>query len=113
MQNKFIEELKQRETLNKKNIEQIEKDLIDCAQNMIRSKVEEYNNNVNQSPKTNQKLTNFTSKIQDIHPMKEGKNGISQEDEILLKKTFNYYLFKNNYYYSHFHYYSLKKNFWR
>ena len=46
LKNKFIEELKQRETLNKKNIEQIEKDLIDCAQNMIRSKVEKYNNDV-------------------------------------------------------------------
>ena len=59
-------------------------------------KNQEYNTNANQSPKTNQKLTNFTSKIQDIHPMKEGKNGISQEDEILLKKTFkDHFLFKN------------------
>ena len=63
---------------------------------MNKEKNQEYNNNVNQSPKTNQKLTNFTSKIQDIHPMKDGKNGISQEDEILLKKTFkDHFLFKN------------------
>jgi CRP-like cAMP-binding protein len=59
-------------------------------------KIQEYNNNVNLSPKTNQKLTNFTSKIQEIHPMKEKKNGISQEDEIMLKKTFkDHFLFKN------------------
>ena len=55
----------------------------------------EKNNNISQTIKTNkdQKLTNFTSKIQDIQKIKEG---ISKEDEEMLKKTFKeHFLFKN------------------
>ena len=61
-----------------------------------KTKNKESNNNIlNQSPKE-QKLTNFTSKIQDIHQIKEGKNGILPEDEEMLKKTFkDHFLFKN------------------
>ena len=47
LKNKFIEELKKRETLNKKNLEKIHQDLTDCSQNMIKLKVEEYNNKIN------------------------------------------------------------------
>lgn len=94
-----IENNSQKEIHNDKQID----NNIDQNKNMLimnkeknHEKNQEYNTNANQSPKTNQKLTNFTSKIQDIHPMKEGKNGISQEDEILLKKTFkDHFLFKN------------------
>ena len=55
----------------------------------------EKNNNISQTIKTNkdQKLTNFTSKIQDIQKIKEG---ISKDDEEMLKKTFKeHFLFKN------------------
>jgi cGMP-dependent protein kinase len=56
---------------------------------------EKSNNIVNQTPKTNnnQKLTNFTSKIQGIHEIKEG---ISPEDEKMLKKTFKAHFLFNN-----------------
>ena len=50
---------------------------------------------LSQTIKTNkdQKLTNFTSKIQDLQNIKEG---ISKEDEKMLKKTFkDHFLFKN------------------
>ena len=50
---------------------------------------------LSQTIKTNkdQKLTNFTSKIQDLQNIKEG---ISKEDEKMLKKTFKeHFLFKN------------------
>ena len=54
------------------------------------------NNLLNQTVKTNnkdQKLTNFTSKIQDIQNIKEG---ITSEDKEFLKKTFKeHFLFKN------------------
>ena len=53
------------------------------------------NNLVNQTPKTNkeQKLTNFTCKIKDIQTIKEG---LTQEDKEMLKKTFKeHFLFKN------------------
>ena len=63
--------------------------------NKANNNSEKNNNLFNQSPKTNkdQKLTNFTSKIQDIRPKKED---ISIEDEKMLKKTFKeHFLFKN------------------
>ena len=82
LKNKFIEELKQRETLNKKNIEQIEKDLIDCAQNMIRSKVEEYNNNVKNdlNSKIEQSKLNLNKGIEEIKSVLNDIN--TNKDEI-------------------------------
>ena len=53
-------------------------------------------NILNQSLKTNKgpKLTNFSSKTQDIHLINE--NGISIEDKVMLKRTFKeHFLFKN------------------
>ena len=43
LKNKFVEELKQRENLNKTNLEQIQEELTECAKSMIKSKVEESN----------------------------------------------------------------------
>ena len=65
------------------------------AINKVNNNSEINKNLFNQTPKTykEQKLTNFTSKIQEIHPIKEG---ISDEDEKMLKKTFkDHFLFKN------------------
>ena len=61
--------------------------------------ISENNNNLllSQTIKTNkeQKLTNFTSKIHDIDNIKE-EEGISKDDEVMLKKTFkDHFLFKN------------------
>ena len=82
LKNKFIEELKQRETLNKKNIEQIEKDLIDCAQNMIRSKVEKYNNDVKNdlNSKIEQSKVNLNKGIKEIESVLKDIN--TNKDEI-------------------------------
>ena len=82
LKNKFIEELKQRETLNKKNIEQIEKDLIDCAQNMIRSKVEKYNNDVKNdlNSKIEQSKLNLNKGIEEIKSVLNDIN--TNKDEI-------------------------------
>jgi len=46
LKTKFINELKQREALNKNNIEEITKNLTEYAQNTIKTKVEGYNNNI-------------------------------------------------------------------
>ena len=60
------------------------------------SEINNNNNALNQTVKTNnkdQKLTNFTSKIQDIQKIKDG---ITSEDKEMLKRTFKeHFLFKN------------------
>ena len=52
LKNNFINELEQRENLNKTNIENITKNLTESAQNIIAQKVEEYNNNISEVLKT-------------------------------------------------------------
>lgn len=46
LKNDFINELKERETLNKTNIENITKNLTESAQNIIEQKVKDYNTNI-------------------------------------------------------------------
>lgn len=72
LKNKFIEELKQRENLNKKNLEQIHQELTECAQNMIKSKVEENNNTIK---------NNIDSKIEKSKV--ELNNGINEINKVL------------------------------
>lgn len=70
LKNKFINELKQRETLNKNNIEQITKSLSEYAQSVVKSKVEGYNNNIQNA---------LNSKIEQSQiSLKSGINDISQ-----------------------------------
>ena len=52
LKNNFINELQQRENINKTNIENITKNLTESAQNIIAQKVEEYNNNISEVLKT-------------------------------------------------------------
>ena len=99
--NFFDENVQNEEKLNNKDINEENKIQNNNEPKPIllsvnKTKNKESNNNIlNQSPKE-QKLTNFTSKIQDIHQIKEGKNGILPEDEEMLKKTFkDHFLFKN------------------
>jgi DNA repair exonuclease SbcCD ATPase subunit len=69
LKTKFINELKQREALNKNNIEEITKNLTEYAQNAIKSKVEGYNNNIQNvlNTKIEASKTKLTQDNQDIN----------------------------------------------
>ena len=69
LKNKFINELKQREALNKNNIEEITKNLTEYAQNTIKTKVEGYNNNIQNvlNTKIEASKTKLTQDNQDIN----------------------------------------------
>ena len=87
LKNKFIEELKQRETLNQKNIEQITKNLTECAQGMIKSKVEDYNNKIKNdlNTKIEESKVNLNKGISEINnvlkTINENKEGIKKQIE--------------------------------
>ena len=81
MKNKFINELKQRETLNKNNIEQITKSLSEYAQSVVKSKVEGYNNNIQNAlnSKIEQSQISLKSGINDISQALNDINNIKEE----------------------------------
>ena len=68
LKNKFVEELKLRENLNKENLEQIHKELTECAKSTIKSKVEE--SNIKIKEELNSKIeinkTNLNKGIEEI-----------------------------------------------
>lgn len=84
LKNKFVNELKQRETLNQKNIEQITQNLTECAQSMIKSKVEDYNNKIKNdlNTKIEDSKANLNKGIDDINNVlkniNENKDGIKK-----------------------------------
>ena len=68
LKNKFVEELKLRENLNKENLEQIQKELNECAKSMIKSKVEESNIKIKEelNSKIETNKTNLNKGIDEI-----------------------------------------------
>ena len=97
LKNKFIEELKQRETLNKKNLEKIHQNLTECAQDIIKSKVEGYNNKINtdlnnkvESSKVelNKGINELKSILDDINKNKEEIKKQIGESNINFSKIF-------------------------
>jgi len=68
LKNKFVEELKQRENLNKTNLEQIQEELTECAKSMIKSKVEESNIKIKEelNSKIEKNKTNLNNGIEEI-----------------------------------------------
>ena len=88
LKNNFINELEQRENLNKTNIENITKNLTESAQNIIAQKVEEYNNNISEVLKTkiekstidlNNKKDEFTKNVEELtKTQSEIKNTVEQ-----------------------------------
>ena len=68
LKNKFVEELKKRENLNKKNLEQIQEELTECAKSMIKSKVEESNIKIKEelNSKIEKNKTNLNKGIEEI-----------------------------------------------
>ena len=88
LKNNFINELEQRENLNKTNIENITKNLTESAQNIIAQKVEEYNNNISEVLKTkiekstidlNNKKDEFTKNVEELTKTQiEIKNTVEQ-----------------------------------
>jgi len=85
LKNKFVEELKQRENLNKTNLEQIQEELTECAKSMIKSKVEESNIKIKEelNSKIETNKTNLNKGIDDINSIlktiDENKNEISKQ----------------------------------
>ena len=85
----------QKEVIENKKIEinNESKKIITLSINKGNSTERNNKNILSQTINKDQKLTNFTSKIQDIQQIKDG---ISKEDEEMLKKTFKeHFLFKN------------------
>ena len=88
LKNNFINELQQRENLNKTNIENITKNLTESAQNIIAQKVEEYNNNISEVLKSkieesttnlNNKKDEFTKNVEELtKTQSEIKNTVEQ-----------------------------------
>ena len=88
LKNNFINELQQRENLNKTNIENITKNLTESAQNIIAQKVEEYNNNISEVLKSkiedstidlNNKKDEFTKNLEELtKTQSEIKNTVEQ-----------------------------------
>ena len=68
LKKKFVEELKQRENLNKTNLEQIQEELTECAKSMIKSKVEESNIKIKEelNSKIEKNKTNLNNGIEEI-----------------------------------------------
>jgi len=68
LKNKFVEELKKRENLNKTNLEQIQEELTECAKSMIKSKVEESNIKIKEelNSKIEKNKTNLNNGIEEI-----------------------------------------------
>ena len=68
LKNKFVEELKKRENLNKQNLEQIQEELTECAKSMIKSKVEESNIKIKEelNSKIEKNKTNLNNGIEEI-----------------------------------------------
>ena len=68
LKNKFVEELKKRENLNKENLEQIQEELTECAKSMIKSKVEESNIKIKEelNSKIEKNKTNLNNGIDEI-----------------------------------------------
>ena len=85
LKNKFVEELKKRENLNKQNLEQIQEELTECAKSMIKSKVEESNIKIKEelNSKIEKNKTNLNNGIEEISSIlktiDENKKEISKQ----------------------------------